>query len=115
MIETLRRKGEPMKDSKVDRRDFLKSAVTLGAAAGAASLLAACGKGGGTLVCTDVAGLSPADAATRTSLQYVDVSADPTKICSGCVLYTAGQPNACGGCQVVKGPINPAGYCASWA
>lgn len=104
-----------MKDSKVDRRDFLKSALTLGAAAGAASLLAACGKGGGALVCTDAAGLSPADAATRTSLQYVDVSADPAKICSGCVLYTAGQPNACGGCQVVKGPINPAGYCASWA
>ena len=66
-----------MQDSKVDRRSFLRSAVTLGAAAGTASLLAACGKGGGALACTDVAGLAPADAATRTSLQYVDVSADP--------------------------------------
>jgi hypothetical protein len=104
-----------MQESKVDRRAFLRSAVTLGAAAGAASLLAACGKGGGALVCTDVAGLAPAEAATRTSLQYVEASADPTKLCSGCVLYVAGQPNACGGCQVVKGPINPGGYCASWA
>lgn len=104
-----------MRDSKVDRREFLKNAAMLGAVATGASLLAACGKGGGALVCTDVAGLSAADAATRTSLQYVDASADPTKLCSGCMLYIAGQPNACGGCQVVKGPIHPNGYCASWA
>lgn len=104
-----------MRESKVDRREFLKSAATLGAVAAGASLLAACGKGGGGLQCTDVAGLSPADAATRNSLSYVDASPDPTKVCSACVLYIVGQPNACGGCQVVKGPINPAGSCTSWA
>lgn len=104
-----------MEDSKFDRRQFLKSAATVGAVAAGASLLAACGKGGGALQCTDVAGLSPADAATRTSLNYVDASADPAKVCSGCMLYVAGQPNACGGCQVVKGPINPGGSCNSWA
>lgn len=104
-----------MHDSKVDRREFLKNAAMLGAVATGASLLAACGKGGGALVCTDVAGLSAADAATRTSLNYVDASADPAKVCSGCVLYQPGQPNACGGCQVVKGPINPGGSCTSWA
>lgn len=105
-----------MEDSKFDRRQFLKSAATVGAVAAGASLLAACGKGGGgALSCTDVAGLSPADAATRTSLNYVDAATDPAKVCSGCVLYVAGQPNACGGCQVVKGPINPGGSCNSWA
>lgn len=104
-----------MSSTLLDRRTFLTRAALLGGAAAGAGLLAACGKGGGALQCTDTAGLKPEDLGTRNSLNYVDASPDPTKLCSGCQLYVAAAEGACGGCTVVKGPINPNGYCISWA
>ena len=104
-----------MSSNLLDRRTFLTRAALLGGVAAGASLLAACGKGGGSLVCTDTASLKPEDLATRTSLNYVDASTDPTKLCSGCTLYLPAAEGACGGCSVVKGPINPNGGCISWA
>jgi len=103
-----------MSSNLLDRRTFLTRAALLGGVAAGASLLAACGKGG-ALVCTDTASLKPEELATRTSLNYVDASADPTKLCSSCTLYLPAAEGACGGCSVVKGPINPAGNCISWA
>lgn len=103
-----------MSSNLLDRRTFLARAALLGGFAAGASLLAACGKGGGSLVCTDTAGLKPEELATRTSLNYADVSPDPTKPCSACTLYVPAAEGACGGCSVVKGPINPNGYCISW-
>jgi hypothetical protein len=104
-----------MSSNLLDRRSFLTRAALLGGVAAGASLLAACGKGGGAPVCTDTASLKPDELATRTSLNYVDASTDPTKLCSGCTLFVAGAEGACGSCQVVKGPINPNGGCISWA
>lgn len=123
-----------MKDDKLTRRQFVQTAaagagfLTLGA------LLAGCDKGGGdaaggaaggeapkgeapsaALDCTDVSGLSEADKKTRDAFKYVEKSPDPKKLCSNCQLYL--QPeggSGCGGCTIVKGPINPDGYCASW-
>ena len=44
---------------------------------------------------------------------YSRPSAD--KDCANCVQYVEAAPNTCGGCKLVKGPINPKGYCLSWA
>lgn len=71
---------------------------------------------GGALSCSDVSGLSEADKTMRqTTLQYVEKSADPAKLCSNCQLYVAPpEPGKCGTCTLVKGPINPDGSCMSW-
>jgi hypothetical protein len=67
-------------------------------------------------VCTDTAGLSPEDAAPRTSLAYQDRSTDPTKTCDKCVQFVEpASAGACGGCKVLKGPISPAGSCKVFA
>lgn len=102
---------------KLNRRDFLERAAVLGAGISAGALLVACkGGGGSALSCTDTAGMSEADISTRTSMAYVDVSTVAGKSCSNCALYTAAAAEGeCGGCTVVKGPINPAGYCNVWA
>lgn len=106
-----------MKDEPaVSRRGFL--AVFGAGAAGLAVLASGCRKGGGgnNLVCTDVSKLSEAEKAARTSLKYVDKSTVAGKNCSNCQLFKpAAQATVCGGCTVLKGPINPLGHCASWA
>lgn len=96
------------------RRDLLQKSAALGALAvfGAA---AACSKEAPkALACTDTSALSPADMTIRTSLQYIDNSNQPGKQCSGCQQFVPAAPDACGTCKVVKGPINPAGYCKSF-
>jgi hypothetical protein len=103
-----------MSSNLLDRRTFLTRAALLGGTAAGLGLLVGCGKGGGALVCTDTASLKPDEIATRTSLNYADASPDPTKLCSSCTLYLPAAEGACGGCSVVKGPINPNGYCISW-
>lgn len=66
--------------------------------------------------CTDLSGLSDADKKGRENLSYVDKSTEAEKNCSNCRFWqpNANDPNACGGCQLMKGPINPQGYCKSW-
>lgn len=109
------------------RKELLKRGLIAGAAvAGAGTILANCKKpappadtadasNGGAASCDDVSGLSDADIATRTQNEYVDKTPMPEKRCDNCALYT--QPeggSACGGCQVVKGPIASGGYCKLW-
>ncbi len=102
-----------MSDDKIRRRQALRSALGFGAATLIpAWALTACGKQ--PLSCTDATSLAAADQAMRSSLEYVDHSTDPKKLCSGCKLYTPGPQDQCGACSVVKGPINPAGNCKSW-
>ena len=92
----------------ISRRDAVRHLFVL--AAGSA-LLPACKK---ELSCADATGLSPEDAATRTTLNYLDKAPDPTKVCLGCGLFQPAAPDACGACTIVKGTINPAGSCNSW-
>ena len=99
--------------AKLNRRQFLERAAILGVGLSAGSLLIGCTSK--SLSCTDTAGLSPADAQARTAMAYVDASPDSAKNCANCALYTPGGEGACGSCSVVKGPINPAGYCNVWA
>lgn len=111
----------------LSRRDFLERAAMLGALSlGATTLLAACeqpAREAGTpaaapaaaFTCTDVSGLTPAQVATRTANDYVDVSPKPEQLCDNCALYTEPAAGAqCGGCTVVAGPIHPKGWCKIW-
>lgn len=111
-----------MSDGKMGRREAAKRALMVfGAAAIAPSMLTACGGeeggggGGGGLTCTDTAGLAPAEVSTRQSQHYVDASPHADKHCNNCRFYTAGAAGQCGTCQVLRGPINPEGYCDLWA
>ncbi len=99
--------------TKLNRRQFLERAVVLGVGMSAGALLMGCK--GGSLSCDDTTGLSMADRQTRTSMAYVEATADPAKNCANCSLYTAAGEGECGSCSVVKGPINPNGYCNVWA
>ena len=65
--------------------------------------------------CNDASGLSTDEVNARiVTAAYVDQSADPAKKCSGCAQFLPAAPNKCGGCKVVKGPINPEGGCKLW-
>mgnify|MGYP005848430591 CR=1 FL=1 len=106
---------------QISRKDFLVKGLVTGAAlAGAGAILAACKKEekkaeAPAASCNDTTGLTPEDIQQRTNLQYVEQTADPAKRCDGCALYIAAAAGAaCGGCNLIKGPINPAGYCTSW-
>ncbi|MFM2153225.1 MAG: hypothetical protein RL199_1660 [Pseudomonadota bacterium] len=98
----------------LDRRDFLKVAFGLGAAASSLVVLGGCSSKPKELSCTDTTGLNPGELAMRQQLKYVDQATDAAKVCSGCQFFQAKAPDACGGCTLVKGPINPKGSCASW-
>lgn len=98
--------------AKVSRRLALYQSLAFGAAAGSALFGVACKK---ELACTDTTGLAPMDVQMRTSLGYVDRSPQPAKTCDNCLQYKAAGENQCGGCNVLKGPVHPKGYCNSWA
>ncbi|MGZ3451283.1 MAG: hypothetical protein ACXWUG_00310 [Polyangiales bacterium] len=67
-------------------------------------------------VCTDTAGLAPADAEMRKTLAYVEPTGDPNKPCSKCVQFVEPvSSDVCGGCKVLKGPISSNGSCKVWA
>lgn len=100
-------------DEKISRRSALKISLSvLPLAVGGTALLQACGSD--KLDCSDVSGLSAEEAATRTNLEYTETSPHgEAKNCIGCRFFT-GNETQCGSCTLVKGPINPAGYCKSW-
>ena len=110
-----------MTTNNSSRRDFLKSALSIGALSiGAGAALTACGKEkkaeAAASGCNDVTGLSEADKTMRTTNAYADVSTKADQDCVGCQLYKpAAAGAACGGCQVLKGPIAPKGWCKLWA
>lgn len=100
--------------SKIGRREAGKRVLmVLGASAFGPSLLAGCGGEEG-LTCDQTSGLSAAQLAARTSQEYVDHSTTPNQKCDNCSFFTAGQPNACGTCTLIAGPIHPDGHCKLW-
>jgi hypothetical protein len=98
---------------RIPRREAIRRLALFSAAAAAPAWLLACK---GKPSCTDVSGLSSDDINARNNTAaYVDATPDPAKKCSNCVQFVAaGDPKACGSCKVVKGPINPEGYCRLW-
>lgn len=103
-----------MSNKDLSRRGFIGA---LGAGtAGFALFVSGCKGGkGGELVCTDVSSLTAAEKQARTALKYLDKSPHADKNCTNCQLFKPGAAGACAACTVIKGPINPKGYCNSWA
>lgn len=125
-----------MSEKEVTRRAFLTRASAFGLAAiGSGTILSACGGGDGNggaaseapaaepsqpmaaePDCSDLSGLTDAELQMRETLAYVEDSPYPEKRCDNCQLYIEPEGDAaCGGCQIIKGPIAPQGYCTSWA
>jgi hypothetical protein len=99
-------------DDKLSRRQLLQKSAAFGVMA---AVGVACSKEQAkALSCTDTMSLSAADAQVRVSLAYVDSSVEPGKSCSSCQQFLPAAPDACGTCKIVKGPINPKGYCKSY-
>lgn len=109
---------------KIDRKKFLKSAAALSfTGLGAITFLSGCGKkkeeSGETKEasgpCSDLSGLTDSEKETRDLYRYVTHSPHEDKKCHLCNYFTPPAAGAqCGTCQIVKGPINPDGYCTSW-
>jgi hypothetical protein len=52
----------------------------------------------------------------RASLNYVATAADPAVACARCAFFAAGPAGgACGGCQILSGPVDAAGHCDSFS
>ena len=109
---------------KIDRKKFLKHAAALSfTGIGAITFLSGCGKKKeepgeakeDSGPCNDLSGLTASEKETRVLYRYVANSPHEDKKCHLCNYFippAGGAP--CGTCQVVKGPINPDGYCTSW-
>lgn len=70
----------------------------------------------GTDGCNDLSGLTEREISIREQLQYVAQSENAEQVCKNCRFWLPAQPgDNCGGCQLIKGPIHPNGWCASWA
>jgi hypothetical protein len=94
---------------EIKRRAALKPIAAMSAAIVLPGWLLACSK---KPDCSDVSSLSADDLHTRNDVaKYQDQTLEATKRCSGCAQYVAAAPNQCGGCKIVKGPINPDGVC----
>ncbi len=111
--------------NKITRKDFLKNIAFSGTILlGGSVLLSACSsnkkepESSAAKVndpCTDVSGLSQADLETRTQFGYKGQTPDPDKFCNNCQhFHPSTGSGPCGTCELVKGPINPNGYCTQW-
>jgi hypothetical protein len=65
-------------------------------------------------LCADPAKLDSGQMSIRESLNYVETSKDPTKVCGGCGFFTEPKGN-CGSCMIFNGPANMNGHCDSWS
>lgn len=114
-------------DKKITRKEFLVTAGVVGTTfIFGSSIITSCKKKEETQdvqeqaqtdtpKCDDLSGLKPEEIEQRNNLQYTDNSPDPSKLCSNCALYIPPENNApCGGCNLIKGPVSPNGWCTSW-
>ena len=120
---------EMRKRSAGSRRSFLKRIVGFSAAglflpgllaacrsentATASSGEAASGVAGES--CAESKAIPLAAVATRKAVAYVDLSPHAERSCDNCRFFKQPATGAsCGGCEIVGGPIAPAGYCTAW-
>ncbi|MBD3225903.1 MAG: hypothetical protein GF313_14335, partial [Caldithrix sp.] len=65
--------------------------------------------------CSDLSVLTTEEKQVRNDYEYVSKTSIPDERCDNCALWINPQKDAfCGGCQIMKGPIHPAGYCVAW-
>jgi len=78
--------------------------------------MAAKAEGGGELNCNDPSDYDAQSAQMRKTLQYVEKSPKEGKKCSNCMQWKPPEKEGeCGGCKLFAGPVNPNGYCLSYA
>ncbi|MEP6595711.1 MAG: hypothetical protein ABJA71_07175 [Ginsengibacter sp.] len=65
--------------------------------------------------CSDYSELSKADIKTRESLGYVQKAPSIYKQCGNCNLWLPAAGQACGKCQLFKGPVPASANCTYWA
>ena len=93
------------------RREMLRSGLQLLVVG---SVLGGCSEA--PIDCTDTSALGTADRQLRVSLGYQDQSPfGKDKSCLNCDFFESAGRNQCGTCTLIQGPINPGGYCKSWA
>jgi hypothetical protein len=113
--------------SRISRKDFVKNLFISGVMLlGGSTLMAACGGNQNKTQspasnqslndpCSDVSNLSDSDLATRKQFNYMGRTPNKDKFCSNCLHWRGLTGNGpCGTCELVKGPINPNGYCDQW-
>lgn len=101
--------GSHAKPNDAARRRLLLLTVEVAAATAASAFAVACG---GRPTCDDTTGLGADDAKARREHKYFDSGPDPAKRCAGCAQFRGGpKEDACGGCEVLKGPVSPLGTC----
>lgn len=65
--------------------------------------------------CNDVTGLTDVEINVRKTFEYVGSSPNPEQLCDNCQFWVVPETGAtCGGCQIMKGPFNPKGWCKQW-
>lgn len=64
-------------------------------------------------LCADPNKMDSGQVSIRESLNYVETSKDPTKVCGGCGFIHDVKGN-CGQCMIFNGPANIHGHCDSW-
>ena len=111
---------------KINRKNFLKHTAALSfTGLGVITFLSGCGKGQKEPAsessqnekepCSDLSGLSESEKNTRDLYRYAADSPHDDKKCHMCNYFIPPKGNTtCGTCVIVKGPINPNGYCTSW-
>ena len=102
-------KGVPKKKEMKEAAAAAKKAPAAAASAPAAAAAAAGDDGCGGAIDDKSKNL-------RSTLQYVEKSTTEGKNCSNCLQYKApAAGKKCGGCNLFSGPVQPNGYCLSWA
>ena len=98
------------------RRQFFRKTLTI-STLGLLTLQAGCEPTPPPLTsCQDLSRLSEDETKVRTALAYVDETPYPAKRCDNCQFWLMpAEDAACGGCTILKGPIEAKGYCSSWA
>jgi hypothetical protein len=74
--------------------------------------------GGVAMAMIPIAALAAKNDQMRTAMKYAEKSADPAKICTGCMHFVPGKtPKDLGGCKLFPGDteVNPNGTCTAWA
>jgi hypothetical protein len=71
--------------------------------------------GGVAMAMIPVAAFAAKNDGMRAAMKYVEKSADPTKVCSGCMHFVPGSP--LGGCKLFPGDteVHPNAFCTAWA
>lgn len=124
-----------MDKNSINRKDFFKKMGILSVGAlSASTLISACGGSespkadamkettmeppvakAATEPCGDLSALTEQEKGTRDALGYIAKTENPEQVCTNCNFWQAPTGDSpCGGCQLMKGPINPEGWCKSW-